>query len=71
MTQHNQTKELTTWFLRDDSGDSAGSGPEEAPIGLWPEAAQVGEGGAPPVRGEPCTSFRIGGFEGCGAVFST
>jgi hypothetical protein len=51
-------------------GDSAGSRPEEALALLWPEAARVGEGGAPPVLGEPCTSFGLGGFKGSGIVFS-
>jgi hypothetical protein len=50
--------------------DLAGSRPEEAPEGVWPEAAWVGEGRAPLVPGEPCTSFGLGGFEGPGIVFS-
>jgi hypothetical protein len=35
------------------TGDSAGSRFEEVLAGLWPEAAWVGEGRAPPVPGEP------------------
>jgi hypothetical protein len=51
-----------------DSGDSAGSRPKEAPIGLWPEATRVGEGGAPLIPGEPCASFGPRGFECFGIV---
>jgi hypothetical protein len=39
-------------------------------MGLWPEEAQVGEGGAPLVLGEPHASFGLGGFGGSSTVFS-
>jgi hypothetical protein len=54
---------------RDVSGDSIGYGPKEAPTGLCPKAAWVGEGGAPLVPGEPCTSFGLGGFDVSGTFF--
>jgi hypothetical protein len=41
-------------------GDSVGTGPEEAPIGLWPEVAGVGEGRAPSVPGEPSHLLGLG-----------
>jgi hypothetical protein len=49
-------------FWTEGSGDSTGSRFEEVPMGLWPKAAQGGEGGAPPVPGEPRASFGLWGF---------
>jgi hypothetical protein len=70
---------LLRWFLRLRHKwaltmlippDLAGLGPKEVPTGFWPEAARVGEGGAPLAPGEPCASFGLGGFGGSSAVFS-
>jgi hypothetical protein len=51
-------------------GNSVGSGPEEVPMGFWPEAAEVGVGEAPPALGDPCASFGLEVFRGVGAVLS-
>jgi hypothetical protein len=49
-------------------GDSAGSRPVEAPIGLGLKAARVNEGGAPPALGEPCAPLGLEGFGDFNAV---
>jgi hypothetical protein len=54
----------------DALGNSSSSGPEEVPIGLWPEVAQVGEDGAPPVPGEPRALLGLGGFGDSVLAFS-
>jgi hypothetical protein len=43
-------------------GDSADSGPEEAPVELRLKAAQEGEDGAPPALGEFCVPLGFRGF---------
>jgi hypothetical protein len=50
------------------SGDLAGSGTEQVPVGSRPEAARVGEVRAPPAPGEPHASFGLEGFGGSGVV---
>jgi hypothetical protein len=50
--------------------DSAGSVPEEVPVGSWPEVAQDGEVGVSPAPGKPHASFGLEGLRGSGTVLS-